>query len=315
MDTFWIIFLIVFAVIIMAGIMFIMPGFIIYRVLLVRTKPEKWNRYYEGDSDDELTVIHKLGMQWGDKYDAYRTDVSIVSDGLKLVGQYFDFGGKNAVIIVPGRMEALYYSMHYTEPYRAAGLNVLVIDNRAHGNSEGKYNCVGFKEWADVLKWAEFLHDEKDNKKVVLHGICVGSATVLYAAINEKCPDYVAGIVVDGMYETFGESTANHFKERNKPLFPSLYLIMWRLKRKCGVNAAKVGPKTCINKMTKPILFLHGVKDEYSAPEKAQELYDKCPSEHKKLVWLKEGKHSRLRMHNEREYDVAVTEFVNNFAN
>ena len=313
MKLFWIIFWIVLAFLVFTGAFFLIyPGFLIYKILLVRTKPEKWNRFYEGNSDDELTIIHKLGMQWGDKYDAFRTDVEIRSDGLKLVGQYFDFGSDRAVIIVPGRMEALYYSMHYAEPYRAAGLNVLVIDNRAHGNSEGKYNSAGFKEWADVLRWAEFLHD-KGNRKIMLHGICVGSATVLYAMTSDKCPDYVCCMAADGMYETFKETTANHFKERKKPLFPALNIVLWKLKKQCGVDPAKEGPITYIEKMNKPILFLHGVKDEFSFADKAQGLYDKCPSKDKRIVWFNEGKHSRLRMHNESEYDGAIIDFTKDY--
>ena len=80
--------------------------------------------------------------------------MSITSfDGLKLIAEYYDFGFDKTAIIMPGRRECLIYSYFYAFPYKDAGVNVLVIDQRAHGLSEGKYSTCGIFEAKDVIDW------------------------------------------------------------------------------------------------------------------------------------------------------------------
>ena len=44
--------------------------------------------------------------------------------------------------------------------------------------------------------------------------------------------------------------------------------------------------------------------------DKAEELYEKCGSSMKELVWFEEGEHSQLRIMNEESYDKAVKDFL-----
>lgn len=117
-----------------------------------------------------------LGMDWARENEAHKRPVSIENEGLKLAGEYFDFGHKRCAIIFPGRTESLYYSYYFAQPYAEAGCNILVVDSRAHGLSEGKYNYCSTREWSDVIAWSRFAHDQLGCSDVVLHGICVGGA-------------------------------------------------------------------------------------------------------------------------------------------
>jgi pimeloyl-ACP methyl ester carboxylesterase len=189
---------------------------VVYRILLVRTRPEKWSRECSLDEEEEQTRMYAEGNAWYERYRDRISDVSIVSDGFRLFGEYVDFGFDRAVIIIAGRTEGCKYSYYFAEPYRAAGYNVLVIDNRCHGLSDGKYVSLGLKEYKDVLRWGEMLHDNLRNEKIVIHGICIGSATALYALISSECPDYFAGMVADGMYADFRESIKNHMIEQKR---------------------------------------------------------------------------------------------------
>jgi esterase/lipase len=65
-----------------------------------------------------------------------------------------------------------------------------------------------------------------------------------------------------------------------------------------------------IHKYDKPLLMLHGKSDLYSLPSEAEKLYDKCPSEHKNIVWFEGGKHSQLRYQNTELYDQSISEFI-----
>lgn len=282
----------------------------LYRIILVRTSPKKWGRECPMPEDAEYKRMFDLGMEWHDAHLAAKSEVSVTSDGLRLVGEYFDFGFDRAVIIIAGRTESLLYSYYFAEPYRAAGWNVLVIDNRAHGLSEGKKCCLGYRECRDLLQWAKLLHNEKGVKKVLFHGICIGASTGLFALTDPNAPDYLAGLVAEGMYATFGESFKNHMLLDHRPIFPFYWGAMANIHVFSSANVVTDGPIRRIGKLRKPILFLHSREDVFSTPDRAQKLYDLCQSD-KKIVWFRSSAHSRIRINNPETYDAAITRFVN----
>lgn len=286
----------------------IMSG-VLYTVLLVRNKPEKWGRECSIPDDEEYRGMFDEGLAWNDRHAACKRPVSVVSDGFRLQGEFFDFGSDRAVIIVPGRMESLLYSYYFAEPYRAAGYSVLVIDNRAHGLSEGKFCSLGVKECRDLLAWGKMLHEDCGIQKVVLHGICIGAAASLYALVKPDCPAYMAGMVADGMYTTFYESFKNHMKEDHHPNFPLSLEVMGHIRLYAGANVVTDGPIRRIAELKKPILFLQSREDRFSLPEKAQILFDKCTAP-KTIRYFAKGAHSRIRVNAPEEYDRAVTEFL-----
>ena len=118
----------------------------VYHNILVRTGPEKWTRANSYPPNPEHTRMFDLGMDWAHE-----------NEGLKLAGEYFDFGHKRCAIIFPGRTESLYYSYYFAQPYAEAGCNILVVDSRAHGLSEGKYNYCSTREWSDVIAWSRLI--------------------------------------------------------------------------------------------------------------------------------------------------------------
>lgn len=310
MDTGSLIVIIVLAAVVL---LFILPtvvlSYVLYSVLLVRTKPQKWNRSCSIPDDTEYKRMFDIGLEWEKKNHAAKSDVSILSDGYRLAGEYFDFGFRKAVIIIPGRMESCLYSYFFAEPFQQAGYNVLVIDNRSHGLSEGKRCSLGFKEYRDIIRWGTFLHDEKGIESVILHGICIGASTALFALTSDTCPDYFRGMIAEGMYTTFAESFKNHMIEDKRPLFPLFMATMAQIRILSGANVVSDGPIKRIDRLTQPILFLHSREDIYSLPEKAQILYDKCNAD-KQLIWFDKGAHSRIRINNTAAYDDAILKFL-----
>lgn len=286
-----------------------LPPFIVYRVLLVRTKPTKWGRKCSAIKDKEQVTMFEQGEAWGEKYKDCRTEVRIESAGFKLAGQYFDFGKNKAAIVIAGRSESCLYSCYFAEPYRKMGYNLLLIDNRCHGLSEGKYDNTGFTEYVDILAWAKFLHDEKNNKAILCHGICMGAATALYAMTEKNSPDYFEGLVADGMFTTFRESFNNHLIANHTLRFPTTLMVMAMIKKHSNADAFHYGPVSVIQNLKKPILFLYGKQDNFSLPKNAEELYAKCNST-KKIVWFDKGVHSHLRINAPEKYDQAICDFI-----
>ena len=305
---------IVLALVVLGFLFFFLPFYIIadkqMKLLFTRTSPEKWNRTVNFPDDPEYVSMVRGGEAWADEHKDVMTDVSITNDGLRLCGQYYDFGHDKAVILIPGRTEGCTYSCYFAEPYRKAGYNVLAIDNRSHGHSEGRYNNLGLKEYRDILAWGKMLNEKYGIKSIVCHGVCIGSATALYAFTTDGCPDYFTAIVADGMFTTFRESFKEHMVQDKRPIFPFINIFFMIYRCRTGVNPGTNGPVFCIDRMTRPILFLHSREDVFSLPEKTKALYEKCPSSHKKIVFFDKGRHSFVRINNTQKYDQSVTDFL-----
>lgn len=305
-------------IIVLAAVLFLFVGpvavlsLILYRVLLVRTDPNKWGRECSIPDDEEYKRMFDIGIEWSREHEKARSEVSIVSCDYTLRGEYFDFGFDRAVIIIPGRMESCLYSYFFAEPFLKAGYNILAVDNRSHGLSEGKRCSLGYKEYIDIINWSKFLHDEKNINTVVLHGICIGASTALFALTSDRCPPYIEGMIAEGIYTTFAESFKNHMIQDKRPLFPLFMATMMQIRIVSGANVVSDGPIKRIAKLNKPILFLHSREDVYSLPEKSQEVFDKCIAP-KEIQWFDVGAHSRIRINNMKKYDETVISFLDRY--
>ena len=285
-------------------------GWVLYRALFKRGVRENWDRGPQVTDDPVYLSMYNEGQEFLRENEAFRKPVQIENDGLRLYGEYLDFGFDKAVIILAGRMETCLYSFYFAAPYKAAGYNILTIDNRSHGLSDGRYNALGFQEYKDVLRWAAFLHDECGIQSVVIHGICIGSETAVFAATAKNTPPYLSGIVTEGMFTRFYDLFKEQLRVRKKPVFPFALSVMFWAMALSHAHPVTDGPEKRIGALSVPILFLHSEKDRFSLPGNAERLYEDCGAERKKIVFFESGEHSRVRYLHKERYDGEIDAFL-----
>lgn len=293
---------------------FIAPYFA-YCATLRRTNKKKWARGGQNAVDGEDLEQYQQGEAWFNEHAKCMREVHIVHKGFNLYGQFFDLGTDRCVMILPGRREGLFGSYFYAIPYTKKGLSVLVIDPRAHGDSDGEFNTVGFEEHADAIAWVQFLQEECGIRSVVFHGICIGCASGIYALTSPDCPDIVDGIVTDGMFTTFFESFYHRLRCYHIPSLPGLDIVLldaWM--RYFTGHTMRVGPIHYIDKLDKPLLMLHSKADRYSTADQGQKLFDRAGTQHKKLEWFEGCAHSQLRISDTEHYDSAIEDFLQSIA-
>lgn len=282
----------------------------VHRQMLVRTEPEKWGRVCSAPEHPEQSAMWEAGCAWAEQYAACMQQVQVENDGLKLFGEYYDFGADRCAVILPGRCECLKYSYYFAEPYRKAGCNVLVIDARCHGKSDGVYCTIGKKESEDLRVWVRLLTETFHNRSIILHGICVGSPTGLLLMEREDCPKEISAMVLEGCFTNFRETFKQHMLADHRPLFPVLDLVMLEIYRHTGTNVLASSPLRSVKKIRKPMLFLCGKEDIFSLPEKSRRLFEACAASKKELVWFEKGSHSHLRLNNPEQYDNSIGAFL-----
>ena len=85
---------------------------------------------------------------------------------------------------------------------RNMGHNILLIDQRAMGKSEGTAITFGILERHDVLGWANYITERfGEQQKIYLYGISMGAATVVMCRAL-PLPKNVVGIFADCPYDT-----------------------------------------------------------------------------------------------------------------
>lgn len=277
---------------------------------LVRTSKEKWARDCSCATNEEHVRMFEEGISWGDKYRSFANVEEINNDNLKLCGEYFDFGFDKCAFILQGRAESLLYSYYFAEPYRKLGFNILVIDTRGHGESEGYFNGCGITESRDVPAWVNHIEKKHGIHTFVLHGICIGSASAMLASVKKDFPKSVKALVAEGTFHSFYESFREHLKELKKPVYPVVWQMRSICKRRFGIDVKKEAPIEVAHRFTLPLLLMSGKCDKYSLPHKCKSLFDKCASTQKQLVTFDKGAHSHLRINAVEKYDNTIKNFL-----
>ena len=287
---------------------YFVASYCIYYCTLRRRK-NAWGREMPADITDLQRKMYESGVEWSLENQDFKKDVHIFNNGANLYGEYYDFGKKRCAVVLSGRTESLVYGYYFAIPYAKNDCNILVLDPRSHGLSDGEFNTVGFEESKDAIAWVKYIKSTYGICSFVFHGICIGAATGMLALNSPDCPDCIDGIVTEGMFPNFRESMKNHMIEKKKPVFITIDLVDKWMIHYTG-HSMKFGPIDIIEKINTPLLMLHSKEDLYSTPEYAKKLFILSGAENKNLVWFEHGAHSMLRITDTKLYDKAISNFL-----
>ncbi len=302
--------LVIFLVVILPILIITMPiAEKLYKLQWVRGEHAFERGCSDASFDYHLDMFNQ-GMKWREANLSHKKDVEIISQGDKLVGEYFDFGFKKSIILMPGRTETCFYACYYAPTFVEAGYNVLTIDPRAHGLSEGKILTLGKLEGLDLLEWSKLLHDKFGIETVVLYGLCGGGTASCVALTNKDCPSYIKGFISDGMFYSFFNVYRRHIIDEKHPVYPVIWEVLGKIKHRNGVNPYKLTPKNLVADVKVPTLFLTGELDKFAVSEEAYKLHDLCGAPYKEIHLIKHARHSHLRYDNLEDYDKAVIPFL-----
>lgn len=170
------------------------------------------------------------------------------------------------------------------------GINILVVTQRAHKESEGKTITFGIRESKDCLSWIDYVKNRfGEDKKVILWGISMGAATVMTAA-GRELPDNVLGIGADCGYSSAKDILRSVIKGMKLPVGPSYQLVKLGARIYGGLNVEETSPVEAMKKIKVPILFIHGEADDFVPCDMTHQNYAACVSD-KSLVLVEKAGH------------------------
>lgn len=234
-------------------------------------------------------------------------------DGLKLHARYYHIAdGAPLQIQVHGYRGHAYRDL--CGGHRLAqelGHNVLLIDQRAMGKSQGRNITFGQKEARDCLTWLSYANRRwGEDVPVYLVGVSMGASTVL-TATRYDLPDNVRGVIADCPFSSAKEIICKVAKDRGYPtglMYPFLLLGAWCFG---GIVLHKADRPVEVVKHTRcPVLLIHGEEDRFVPCDMSRAIYDACGSEHKQLFIVPGAAHGVSCLVDEVGYKQQVADFI-----
>ena len=242
-------------------------------------------------------------------------DVEITSmDGLSLKGH---------LLRCPEETDRVVLAVHgYTGDWRDLtifapfyydhGWNVLFVNDRGHGESEGNFVGFGSQDRKDVLGWIQFLISRfGPSVQILLHGWSMGGAIVLLAGAEKELPPQVKGIVADCSYT----SALEQFESvcRKKASVPPDILLRGAdlsAALMAGYRLRDCAPIDSVDQINIPVLFVHGSGDEFVPCYMTDRLYHACKSPEKKILTVKGAGHCMSYLEGKQEFQQALEELM-----
>ncbi len=270
---------IVLYILLSLALLILFSGLYMFIVACVRRKEPGWlnedeirNTRY-GQHYEHICIGHRF-LKDHNAQDVYMES----HDGLKLHAMWvaaenprgtilFAHGYRSSKLIDFSLAFNLYYNL---------GMNILVPDQRAHGESEGKLITFGVKESRDMQSWIEFHNDHYGEFPLFLSGLSMGASTMLYLA-DKDLPDNVRGIIADCGFTSPRDILACVYHSLiHLPAGPTLLAAELFARIFGGFGFAQVDTRKSLKNSKLPVFLIHGVADDFVPCEMTKQGYEAC---------------------------------------
>lgn len=193
--------------------------------------------------------------------------------------------------------------------YAQRNIAMLIVHQRAHGDSEGKYLTFGAKEKYDVRDWANYLVGRYgEDHSIILDGVSMGCATVLLASCLPDLPSQVKAVIGDCGYASAKDQIAQALREdMHLPVFPVLPVASLLCRIHGGAFLGEADVEKAMRHAKLPTLFAHGAGDDFVLPSNSKRNYAACTSEYKRLCIFEKSPHGMSYLDHQEEYEKEIT--------
>ncbi|MGM8205665.1 alpha/beta hydrolase (plasmid) [Clostridium perfringens] len=303
----YLIILIIIAILVI--VFFLATGLYIFKSTVTRELHDiekSYTRYVENNLFDEALYNS-----------ASKEDITLKSfDGLNLTSTLImnENPTNKFIVLVHGVSICYVGSLKYFDIFYRNGFNVLIVNQRRHGKSEGKYSTYGFYEKYDVNMWIEYLKSRFGNDIILgLHGESMGAGTVMETIpLNDSIKFVIEDCGYSNFHELIGFQITHAYKNRlvRKILRPSLIFANFFMKTKAKFSMKKIVPIDIVASTSLPMMFIHGKEDYFVPWYMAVDLYKAKTKGYKELYLVEGAKHAEALEVNKILYKKKIMTFI-----
>lgn len=228
-------------------------------------------------------------------------------DNLKLHALFINNNTNKTIICVHGykAKDGLYDFGMSARFLNSLGYNLLFVDNRAHGLSQGKYIGFGVLDSIDVNSWVDYLVTNMNQETIILYGMSMGAATVMNAQNNK-----VKAIIADcGFASGYDEVVYQIKKMYHLPPFPIIPISNVLLKLLAHYSLKEKEAYKSIKNYKNNLLIIHGDKDHFVPTRDAYKIFDNATC-HKKILIVPGASHAKSYLKDTKLYEQTIKEFL-----
>ncbi|MCR5793941.1 MAG: alpha/beta hydrolase [Solobacterium sp.] len=230
-------------------------------------------------------------------------------DGLRLHALWLENADAERIIICVHGYRGT-YSGNFGVPYDFLKdtCSFLMIDARTRGQSEGTYITYGAKEKDDVYLWLQKVLEITEDLPVYLYGVSMGSSTVLMNTARQKHERF-KGVIADCGYTDMQTIITEVMeKDYHLPPFPLIPLIGCWCRLLAHFRMEDADALAVLRNANVPVLFLHGLKDNYVTVHHTIENSAVCASVHNTVLFENAG-HGACAASDPKRYSEAMHAF------
>jgi len=272
---------------------------------------KKNNIVRDGKESDKPNEDNKDQYDWLNNSIIY--DVFIKSlDGLRLHGVKIvnNHSSNLWVILCHGYGHDHHSILDQAKHFDDQGYNILMIDQRSFGLSEGRYTTMAWNEHLDLLQWIDELSNEYPEAKIVLYGVSMGATSVMLACGTPISSNVVCAIEDCG-YNNLKDMVKLIIKRRLKiPGKPFILGIKGLIRQRLHYNLKEVDCNRALNNCYVPMMFIHGEDDKFVPFENVFDNYYACNCD-KELYTVENAVHATS--YQNPEYYPRVFKFINRY--
>ena len=250
-------------------------------------------------------------IAWG-RIEAQRIKTS---DGEELGAWFVDRGDQApSVLLLHGSGGNRGHALTRAQMLVSEGYAVLMISLRAHGDSTGEYNDIGWGARADVWAAVEFLEKHRPGRPVIISGNSLGSAAAVFAA--GELGHRVRGYILESPYQDLKAAVWNRTDVNLPPVLSHAAYAGLRIVGPLFLpHIEKISPLKAIRGIPDdvPVLILAGDADRLARLDQAQAIFHEVAT-HGKLVVFPRAGHGSLFGANPDLYTRTVLDFCRQIA-
>lgn len=234
--------------------------------------------------------------------------------GYDLVGYYFptDIPSRKTIITVHGYTGSKDHHGKYVSLFHKMGFNVIVYDQRNHGESGGNYISYGVLESIDLKAVVTYTKAHFPCESLGIHGVSMGASTLLlYGGKIEDGADFY---IADCPYSDFAVQSQYRLQMEYKwiPRFlhqPLVLLGDGFVKLREHYSIREANPMKYLHRIQAPVLFINTKKDTYIPPSMTTTLYE-AKRGPKEIYVTEEGDHAQAYKVNPVAYEQVIQQFL-----
>ncbi len=234
--------------------------------------------------------------------------------GYKLRLYFFikDENSKKFIVMAHGHTYTHHGCVKYAKMMYEHGYNVVLYDERYHGNSGGNNTTLGYYEKDDLYDIITHVTN-RFGKDIFIgtYGESMGAATaILEQAFDERVKFVISDCGFSSLSVLLQELLG---KSKILTRFPFLKLIDFFVKVLAKFSIYQVNPIEALNKRNIPILFVHGETDRFINYHHSKDMYEAYKGPKMYMLANNNAGHAESYPQNVEEYESKVAEFLKKY--